>query len=332
MMHHAAAPYVPEAVSRAEAEEKNRGAAHHVSLPLAEGLVLHDRKLQWDGPWVCYEGRAGHESFLLFLVPPLIASLAGVEKHETSYEIQAILSLLPLEVCLSQLEQKLGVEIRFSRMGQAKPSAEAIYAAVEAQGRNWPVAVQVASSIISSLLDIWPLTPLPADEILFRMAFQIGKTKLPLNVLSSLNPRDVVLFEEGNLAQAGLLVEQYVRADVRWVEGKGWVLESGISYPDKREKQMADEAQYAHLEELQDGMGEVASEESLPITISFEIGCQTLTLAELRMLGPGSILVGANPVKAPVRLYVGGRQIGTGKLVDVEGSAGVRVVRIFGRE
>ncbi|MGF1276546.1 FliM/FliN family flagellar motor switch protein [Acetobacter pasteurianus] len=332
MMYDAAAPYVPEAVSRAEAKEKNRGATHHVSLPLAEGLVLHDRKLQWDGPWVCYEGRAGHESFRLFLVPPLIASLAGVEKHETSYEIQAILSLLPLEACLFQLEQKLAVEIRFSRMGQAKPSAEAIYAVVEAQGRNWPVAVQAASSIISSLLDIWPLTPLPADEILFRTAFQIGKTKLPLNVLSSLHPRDVVLFEEGNPAQAGLLVEQYVRASVRWVEAKGWVLESGISYPDKREKHMADEAQYAHLEELQDGMGEVASEESLPITISFEIGRQTITLSELRMLGPGSILVGANPVKAPVRLYVGGRQIGTGQLVDVEGSAGVRIVRIFGRE
>lgn len=332
MMRDAAAPYVPEAVSRVEAGEKNRGAAHHVSLPLAEGLVLHDRKLQWDGPWVCYEGRAGHEAFRLFLVPPLIALLAGVEKHETSYEIQAILSLLPLEACLSQLEQKLAVEIRFSRMGQATPSAEAIYAVVEAQGRNWPVAVQAASSVIGRLLDIWPLSPLPAEEILFRTAFQIGKTKLPLNVLSSLNPRDVVLFEEGNPAQAGLLVEQYVRAGVRWVEAKGWVLESGISYPDKRKMQMADEAQHAHPEGLQDGMGEVASEEYLPVTISFEIGCQALTLAELRKLGPGSILVGANPIQAPVRLYVGGRQIGTGKLVDVEGSAGVRVVRIFGRE
>lgn len=96
---------------------------------------------------------------------------------------------------------------------------------------------------------------------------------------------------------------------------------------------MAEREDEGRSEHSPDGLtDDVASEMDIPVTLSFEMGHKTVTLAQLRDLGVGSVLELASPVSMPIGLYVGGRKIGQGELVDVEGTAGVRVKRIFGRE
>ncbi|OUJ03603.1 type III secretion system cytoplasmic ring protein SctQ [Acetobacter cibinongensis] len=328
-------PFMLPRISLKEAEALRQNNARHSPVPLVEGFVLHDGRQPWSGAWVCYEGHVGHEPFRVFLVPPcvaLMAARAGVEERAISSDIKAITSLLFLEGCFFWLEQRLGAEIRFSRIGQAVPLAEARYAVIEADGRNWPVAVQATPACLARLLALWPVLPLPDHAVSLSLAVRIGTTTLPLSVLSSLNAGDVVLLEQGSPAQAMVLVEQAAYARAHWAEAQGWVLESAIIYPDKKERPMPDTVHERNSGGAQAITGEATSEDALPITISFEMGQQTITLAELRALGPGSVLVGTDPVKAPVRLCVGGQPIGVGELVDVEGTAGVRVMRIFGRE
>lgn len=72
-------------------------------------------------------------------------------------------------------------------------------------------------------------------------------------------------------------------------------------------------------------------EDDLPVMLCFDLGHLELTLAALRALGPGSVLALPAPSDAPVRVTVGGRVVGTGELVEIEGQLGVRLLRIFGR-
>nr|WP_298797148.1 type III secretion system cytoplasmic ring protein SctQ [uncultured Acetobacter sp.] len=306
-----------------------------MSLPLASGLILHDRVLSWNGTWVCYEGHIGRKPLKVFVAEPLLVYLAGRAgggDTQISPEMQAIFSVLAVEADISRLEQKLGAEVRFISMEHALPSADARHGVIEAGGQSWPVAVQAPFSAMVALMDIWPPAPLPAQAVFIRSAIRIGKTTLPFGILSSLHLGDVVLFEDGCPEQAALMVENYAQAQVHWAEGKGWVLETAITYPETQEGQVTDQENGTYPAGVDTAPHEVTSEAALPVTISFEMGQQTLSLAELRNLGPSSILVLPSPVKTPIRLCVGGRQIGTGELVDVDGAAGVRVVRIFGCE
>lgn len=327
--------YVPETVSREENRQQTGSRAPRVSLRLGEALVLHDRIQPWEGPWVCYEGRMGNEPFRMFAAQPLLAVLAAQEggtESSLTPEMQALFSILAVEACFARLERALATEIRFLRMGQALPPGDARYAVLEAHGQSWPVALQAPRALLAALIDLWPLAPLPEHAVFVRTALRIGKTTLPLAVLSSLHSGDVVLFEEGSPARAALVVENHGQARAQWDEAKGWVLESGMTYPEKKEGLVDEPDKNRTPNGMQTATDDVTSDMELPVTISFEMGQQTITLAELRALGPGSVLALPAPVKTPIRLCVGGRQIGTGELVDVEGAAGVRVVRIFGRE
>jgi type III secretion system YscQ/HrcQ family protein len=68
--------------------------------------------------------------------------------------------------------------------------------------------------------------------------------------------------------------------------------------------------------------------DDLPITLTFELGALELPLSELKLLAPGSVLPIAGPLPPEVAVCAGGRRIGTGELVEVEGRLGVEIRRI----
>ena len=57
-----------------------------------------------------------------------------------------------------------------------------------------------------------------------------------------------------------------------------------------------------------------------------------ITLAELRRLGPGSVMELPRSITEPVRISAQGRPVGQGELVDIEGMVGVKIVRLFDYE
>lgn len=78
-------------------------------------------------------------------------------------------------------------------------------------------------------------------------------------------------------------------------------------------------------EEAGDPATDVALEQ-LPVTLSFELGQVALNLGALRRLTAGTTLLLDGGGPAAIAIISGGRRIGSGEAVDVEGRLGVRIV------
>ncbi|GAN61992.1 type III secretion system cytoplasmic ring protein SctQ [Acetobacter indonesiensis] len=328
--------YRPPAVSRAQVRYNAMFGRKRIPLTLCDGITLHDGGLEWRGAWVCCEARIGGVSVTLHVPPPLLAALSEQQEAvigTVTSEVQILTALLSLAECFATLEKKIGTEIRFLKIVNTARSPDGIKCALNVRGERWPLVLQAPASAIQSLMLLRPVAPLPEEEVFLRTFIRMGSTPLSLPVVSSLCPGDVVLLASGSPEKATFMIENHAYACMGWHEDNGWHLETAIQYPLKKEGRMAEREEDGRAEHISDGSDEnMASEMDLPVTISFDMGHKTITLAELRDLGPGSVLELTSPVSMPIGLYVGGRKIGQGELVDVEGAAGVRIKRIFGRE
>lgn len=328
--------YSPPAVSRVQVQQSVTLGRKRIPVTLRDSLTLYDAGMEWQGAWVCCEAQIGDASVTLQVPPPLLAALTGQQEAAigtVAAEVQVLSGLLSLADCFAALEKKLQANIRFLKIINRPHSLAGINCVVDVRGQRWPVALQAPAPVMQHLMALWPIVPLPAAEVFLRTSLRVGSTPLPLRIVSSLSPGDVVLLERGSPERATLMIENYAHALARWHEDNGWQLETAIQYPLKKESPMAEREDEGRSEHSPDGLADdVESEMDIPVTLSFEMGHKTVTLAQLRDLGVGSVLELASPVSMPIGLYVGGRKIGQGELVDVEGKAGVRVKRIFGRE
>lgn len=67
--------------------------------------------------------------------------------------------------------------------------------------------------------------------------------------------------------------------------------------------------------------------DSVPVTLSFELGKASLPLADVRTLGQGAVVLFAGGSPASVAIVSAGQTLGYGEVVDVEGQLGIRVTR-----
>lgn len=67
--------------------------------------------------------------------------------------------------------------------------------------------------------------------------------------------------------------------------------------------------------------------DSVPVTLSFELGKASLPLADVRTLGQGAVVLFSGGSPASVAIVSAGQTLGYGEIVDVEGRLGIRVTR-----
>ena len=67
--------------------------------------------------------------------------------------------------------------------------------------------------------------------------------------------------------------------------------------------------------------------DDVPLQLSFELGRVSLSLAEIRALGPHSILGLHDGKPDSIAIVCGGRTVGRGEAVDVDGALGVRITQ-----
>lgn len=68
--------------------------------------------------------------------------------------------------------------------------------------------------------------------------------------------------------------------------------------------------------------------DDLPVALTFEAGMVELSLRDLKALAPGCVLHVAGLPPASVRIRSGGRLIGSGELVEIDGRMGVEITRL----
>lgn len=237
---------------------------------------------------------------------------------------------------IEPLEAALGEPLRVSgsvRDSASYPVAVSLQVGV---GERPPLDVtlhmhtDLAERVVDWLARFGAASPDPLNALRLRLAVEAAEAPLTLGELHSLEPGDVVMLDS-------LADEQYVlRLGNRFVfrarrkaGGLECVAPLAAISPDalnsaalnlNRKFSMSDTDARTPAASDQD-----ASLDDLPLTLICQIGSVELSLAELREMGPGSLLQLTSAAQDGVDLMVNGRRIGRGELVTIGDGLGVRL-------
>jgi type III secretion protein Q len=230
---------------------------------------------------------------------------------------------------LSQLEQASGRDIVITGLGKtaARAAPDGLHLRLDHNDHAWLLRLTGARSSIAALLTLWPVAPRAMGGLVLPAALRIGATQLPLAVLKSLRVDDKILLQIGDgIGGTLVLAESWLAAAEQ--EGGIWRLTEAPK--PARASGEAERTMLMHkpIDDNTASAG-IADPDQLPVQLTFEIGRLEMTVAELRLLGPGSVLELGRSISELVRISAQGQTIGQGRLVDVDGAAGVQVVRMF---
>lgn len=153
-----------------------------------------------------------------------------------------------------------------------------------------------------------------AAQIPVPLAITLAAQTLPLRALAALEPGDALVLPDAS------------RITLRFAHG-GAVRLSAPPAPVIEDITMSDSPPSSPA-----APSPVAQLDDLPVEVSVLLGTTTLSLAQLRALGPGADLPLAVPQAEPgagVSLLANGRVIGTGQLLGIDDQIAVRIVSLF---
>lgn len=145
-----------------------------------------------------------------------------------------------------------------------------------------------------------PARPVPAWT--FDLPVVVGACLLPRESLSRLALRDVITIEErlALVIGGGSIGLSASRNAVEATVVSGYV-------PRHMSAAIADDA---HLE------------------LTVQLGTTRLSLRQLAELAPGQVVALGRPLAGPFEIHAGGKVVGAGELVDIDGEIGVRIVSL----
>ena len=291
------------------------------------------------------------------------ASLAALELHPAG-ALAGDVSALPEDLRLALLELSLGPVLAALTdfLGQAgPPAAVAEQAAPQAAfactiplllhlpGESVATKIQIpsreaAGAVLNRLQDL-PLKRRPVDELHLPVSLEAGHARLAARDLRLLEIEDIILPDVYPALQGEVCLHTTPGRNIRCAvkDGLATVLDFAPTLPledDPMSDALPDVAapetnhqEAAPQETPQETPGAVAPSEplnldSLEVTVSFELERRLMSVAEIAALTPGyTFPLAVDPV-APVTLRAGGQNIGSGRLVDLNGTLGVQVTAI----
>lgn len=168
-------------------------------------------------------------------------------------------------------------------------------------------------------------SPLPPDWTL-KVPVQLGRAELPMRTCRALATGDVVLVQHPcfDLEGRGELRIGRRVANCTLHFGNQTLLEltewhATTTGSTMKEPQATPPSPFADDDDSLD---------DLPVTLSFELGTLEMPLSELNALTPGCVLAIRGAVPPEVAVCAGGRRIGAGELVELDGRLGVEIRRI----
>ncbi len=150
------------------------------------------------------------------------------------------------------------------------------------------------------------------------LRYCVGATRLSLAECDSLECGDIVMLGGDPLQQGGLRLCAGDMGRPLWTAT--WN-EGTISI---EEECVAEELDGAGSQG-----GDPGSLEALEVQVSFDLGGRMATLAEIKSLAAGSVFTLPENPDARVGIRVGGKAIGSGSLIMVDGRAGVRIESLW---
>jgi type III secretion protein Q len=170
-----------------------------------------------------------------------------------------------------------------------------------------------------------PLTWDQIGHLRIPVGFVLGSTRLRLSQINSLAGDDIVVLDSITTQSSQALS---MRIDVAkrpfWLAkqtGNHLVVEKRLEHvmEDNEKEAMRENADIADLEDIE-------------LELVFELGRMSMSLAEVRRIGPGYIFDLAGALPKPIAISINGGHIGSGELVKIDNRLGVRLTQYFQRQ
>jgi type III secretion protein Q len=289
-------------------------------------------------PEPCYHFGLGHdlERPILSLPRSLAERLVGSIQDGLGLPDEPLRSLL-IELALADLLDALDTQIAipsrvepadaplgdFDRLMLAIRWGDwqgPVYLHLPCSGAGAPVAA------IANLLSHLREAPAAMDELPLPLGFEIGACRLSVAQLSSLRPGDVVLLQTYYPASGEILVAIARAAARATLAGRGATLCGRFgnrpAFAMEMNTTQADGAKASSADTN-------ATLDQIEVTLTFELGRRMIDLRTLRSMAPGYIFdLGRDP-EGPVDILANGKTIGTGEIVRIGETIGVRAIRLF---
>jgi len=201
----------------------------------------------------------------------------------------------------------------------------------------WALVIAAAIADTGIAAEVWPIVAPPRDAIAIELAVDIGGS--PMTVMA-LCPRDVVVrapparpipgwtFDVPIIvARCALSRDARRRLALRDVI----VVERGLALAigdGALELSAAPKAVVATV-----ATGYVRRDMALPDDAHFELtvrlGTTRMSLRQIAELAVGQVVALGRPLGGPYEIHAGGRLLGQGELVDIDGELGVRIVSLI---
>ncbi|WP_310265085.1 type III secretion system cytoplasmic ring protein SctQ [Roseateles saccharophilus] len=315
--------------------------------PAIELMLRGERhRLQWrfgsaqDFTGSCrYRFRLGPHTGWLVLDAAAQAALLQERSHALlPAELRYVLLADALQPVATALEAALRLHFEWSP-GESDEDAESLPLeaaacfSVAADGQAWPWQGLLLFQDPSALDKLVPALPAASagpvgsgfDGLRVPLAFRIGDSVLSLAEVRGIRPGDIVSVERWTAAGAGLVVQ----AELGGPAGRQLIARaegSRITVTQWRDPSMKRD-ELAGAGEGEDATGLPLDRlDALEVALRFEVGHLSLSLGELRNIGPGHVFDLTQPLnRSPVRILAHGNVLGKGFLVAVGERLGVRV-------
>jgi type III secretion protein Q len=264
---------------------------------------------------------------------------------DSALEVEAIpsdLAALLLEVALLplivHLEQATGRDITINGVRpESLDAAEGgLGLLLEKDNQRWGLLLFArpvrsgGSDPLAALLGFWPVVPRHMLHFRVAAALRIGATQLSFAAFKSLQLGDAVLLQIGD-GSNGMLVVAEAWTAIAEQRGHVWRLVEALKPAAEIERKEWTMRSIDEAEEAPEN-SPINDPDQLPVHLTFDVGRLEISLAELRRLGPGSVIELARSIAAPVRISAQGRPVGHGELIDIEGVVGVKITKLFDYE
>lgn len=341
------APALPR-VERRALEERNAGCRSlaPLSFTIASGPVRLARTgpsdgPEWGGSWlrIIFEcsGRGGE----VWLPEDVAAASLGAvfpdaDLRDLDGADRAILIEIAERALLDAVSRALRAE---TTLIDAAPETlpertpDFAFRLAYEDGTRYPVRVYchpVERERIERQLALQPLSRTPFPGLTVPLAFRCGHTSLSLDEFARLEPGCGITFDDTTLGFQKLMA---VVAE-RFVQTCAWQtikpsLEGALLKPaDPLTKLYTIDGFAMDDPQGRDGHAS-ASVAEVPVNLLFELGRTEVLLSDLETMQAGYVFDLAKPLSQSVDILANGRRIGTGELVRVGESIGVRLVRLI---
>lgn len=310
-------------LARINRAHRNKAA---VALPGALRLTVALAGMEADsGPLAQVKGRAGNDGFVLHapwtLVEDLVHGFAeGVQLGGLPGALRGLMLEAALREAAEALESGSGLALLINAVEQEGEAAEGRGLLLKTTGGEWLLRLDCSASLWDRIAGAWPVAARDLDWLPVPGQARLGDVMLGQRVLTSLRPGDVLLAGAEGLdrAAARLVLPGQFGADMAKVD-TDWMLTEAPGTMDQQGTEKAEDASDADLDDI-------------PVKLSFDLGQVEVPMGQLREMGAGTIIDLGRPVGEVVGISANGQRIGRGELVDIDGTLGVRITRIFGRE